>query len=202
MITPSPTNTNSNRPQVPQEHKELQVVSGEKVVYVPVKKPPMVSEGSSSSILTNTTATNSSRSSRAPSPTLSATSSVYADESRVVAVYYLPTSVTDADLRTLFDCFGEIEDALVEVDEETGKSKGFGFLSFTTAISTLQAIEAMDGFEIDGQKLKVLKAPGSEEGVGDTSSQHSTPPNSLVDNSNILSVEQPLSQLTISSSSS
>jgi CUG-BP- and ETR3-like factor len=45
-------------------------------------------------------------------------------------VYHLPHDLTDADLATAFNPFGNVISAKVYVDKFTGESKGFGTLSF------------------------------------------------------------------------
>lgn len=43
----------------------------------------------------------------------------------------LPYHTTDASLRKYFEVFGEIEEAVVITDRQTGKSRGYGFVSCT-----------------------------------------------------------------------
>ncbi|GMH60793.1 hypothetical protein TrST_g10598 [Triparma strigata] len=70
-------------------------------------------------------------------------------------IYHLPHEITDADLYTLFDPFGNVVSAKVYVDRYTGDSKGFGFVSYDTVDSAEIAIEAMNGFQIEQKRLKV-----------------------------------------------
>lgn len=75
-------------------------------------------------------------------------------------VYGIPDSYSDADLTSLFANFGQIVSANVQIDLQTGKSKGFGFVSYTQPANAQAAIQAMDGFMISGKKLSVrLKGP-------------------------------------------
>lgn len=66
-------------------------------------------------------------------------------------------SVTDLDLKTLFMPFGEVVSAKVFIDKQTGKSKGFGFVSYNSPGDAQIAIEKMNGFRIDKKILKVGK---------------------------------------------
>lgn len=43
----------------------------------------------------------------------------------------LPYHTTDASLRKYFEVFGDIEEAVVITDRQTGKSRGYGFVSYT-----------------------------------------------------------------------
>lgn len=46
----------------------------------------------------------------------------------------LPYHTTDKSLREFFDKFGEIEEAVVITDRQTGKSRGYGFVSTTSSL--------------------------------------------------------------------
>lgn len=70
-------------------------------------------------------------------------------------VYHLPHDLTDADLATAFNPFGNVISAKVFVDKFTGESKGFGFVSYDSVISAEAAIEQMNGFQIGTKRLKV-----------------------------------------------
>lgn len=70
-------------------------------------------------------------------------------------IYHLPHDLTDADLATAFNPFGNVISAKVYVDKYTGESKGFGFVSYDSVISAEQAIEQMNGFQIGTKRLKV-----------------------------------------------
>uniref|UniRef100_A0A7S4JMK0 RRM domain-containing protein n=1 Tax=Odontella aurita TaxID=265563 RepID=A0A7S4JMK0_9STRA len=70
-------------------------------------------------------------------------------------IYHLPHDLTDADLATLFDQFGNVISAKVYVDRHTGESKGFGFVSYDSVVSAEGAIEQMNGFQIGSKRLKV-----------------------------------------------
>lgn len=70
-------------------------------------------------------------------------------------IYHLPHDLTDADLATAFNSFGNVISAKVYVDRYTGESKGFGFVSYDSVISAEHAIEQMNGFQIGSKRLKV-----------------------------------------------
>ena len=57
-----------------------------------------------------------------------------------------------------FEQFGEIEEAKVINDRETGRSRGFGFVTFVNDEDAMNAISAMDGTELDGRNIKVNEA--------------------------------------------
>ena len=90
-------------------------------------------------------------------------------------VYHLPHDLTDADLATAFNPFGNVISAKVYVDRYTGESKGFGFVSYDSVISAESAIEQMNGFQIGNKRLKVQhkRVHGNNGGGGQ---QHGGPP--------------------------
>lgn len=61
----------------------------------------------------------------------------------------------DQALRAAFERFGEITEAKVIADRETGRSRGFGFVTFTSADAATKAAEEMNGTELDGRALNV-----------------------------------------------
>jgi len=82
-------------------------------------------------------------------------------------VYHLPHDLTDADLATAFNPFGNVISAKVYVDRNTGESKGFGFVSYDSVMSAESAIEQMNGFQIGNKRLKVQhKRVSSMMGIG------------------------------------
>lgn len=69
----------------------------------------------------------------------------------------LPWSTNDSDLNEMFGAYGAVESASVITDRESGRSRGFGFVEMDQA-SGKQAMEEMNGREIDGRALKVNEA--------------------------------------------
>lgn len=70
----------------------------------------------------------------------------------------LPFSVSDKELNELFASYGEITEATIIKDKFSGRSKGFGFVTFADSASAEKAISEMDGKEIQGRALKVNEA--------------------------------------------
>lgn len=66
---------------------------------------------------------------------------------------------TDNDgLREAFERFGEVSDVRVITDRETGRSRGFGFVTFSDSDAAKQAMSEMDGTSLDGRSIKVNEA--------------------------------------------
>ncbi|MGA2032338.1 MAG: RNA-binding protein [Thermoguttaceae bacterium] len=70
----------------------------------------------------------------------------------------LSWGTTDEGLHGAFSRFGEIVEAKVITDRETGRSRGFGFVTFANDEGAASAITEMDGSELDGRTIKVNEA--------------------------------------------
>ena len=78
----------------------------------------------------------------------------------------LSWNVTDAQLNELFAPHGEVLSAQVIQDRATGRSKGFGFVEFSSQEAAEAAIAAINGKEIDGRRLNVNVAKPREDRGG------------------------------------
>lgn len=67
----------------------------------------------------------------------------------------LDWEITSEDLATTFSAFGEVHLAHVVFDAKTKKSKGFGYVEMVSAEEAINAIQALNGFEVNGRKLDV-----------------------------------------------
>ena len=70
----------------------------------------------------------------------------------------LSWGTTDDGLHQAFERFGEIVEAKVITDRETGRSRGFGFVSFTNDESAINAASEMNGAMLDGRTIRVNEA--------------------------------------------
>ncbi|XP_063738523.1 RNA-binding protein 39-like isoform X1 [Eleginops maclovinus] len=64
-------------------------------------------------------------------------------------------NITEEMLRGIFEPFGKIEGIQLMMDSETGRSKGYGFISFSDAECAKKALEQLNGFELAGRPMKV-----------------------------------------------
>ncbi|XP_032404377.1 RNA-binding protein 39-like isoform X1 [Xiphophorus hellerii] len=64
-------------------------------------------------------------------------------------------NITEEMLRGIFEPFGRIENIQLMMDSETGRSKGFGFITFADAECAKKALEQLNGFELAGRPMKV-----------------------------------------------
>jgi len=70
----------------------------------------------------------------------------------------LPYSLTPEGLKELFASAGDVVSADVISDRMTGRSKGFGFVEMGTEAEAQQAIESLNGRDIEGRTIKVAEA--------------------------------------------
>jgi len=75
----------------------------------------------------------------------------------------LPFSVDSEKLKELFSSYGDIEEATVISDKFSGRSKGFGFVTFKNEEDAKKAIKEMNDKDVEGRKLKVNEARPMEE---------------------------------------
>lgn len=75
----------------------------------------------------------------------------------------LPFSVDNEKLKELFSSYGNIEEAVIISDKFSGRSKGFGFVTFSSEEEGKKAIDSMNEKEVEGRKLKVNEARPMEE---------------------------------------
>lgn len=78
----------------------------------------------------------------------------------------LDWSVNDAALRSAFAPFGRVLEARVMTDWETGRSRGFGFVTLDDDTASRLAIETMDGARLAGKVLRVMPAPDATTRAG------------------------------------
>ncbi len=70
----------------------------------------------------------------------------------------LSWDTTDQTLKEAFERFGEIVEAKVITERDTGRSRGFGFVTFAEDEAGKSAISEMDGTELDGRTIRVDEA--------------------------------------------
>jgi RNA recognition motif-containing protein len=78
----------------------------------------------------------------------------------------LSWDTNDDGLHEAFSQFGEITEAKVICDRDSGRSRGFGFVTFTEEEAAEKALSAMNGFELDGRPIRVDFAQDRRGGGG------------------------------------
>ena len=67
----------------------------------------------------------------------------------------LSYSTTNESLRAAFEAFGQVVEAVVITDRDTGRSRGFGFVTMADRKDAPKAINGLDGTELDGRSIVV-----------------------------------------------
>lgn len=70
----------------------------------------------------------------------------------------LSWDTSDDGLRAAMERFGSLQEVKVITDRDTGRSRGFGFVTFDDDSAADQAVSEMDGTELDGRSIKVNEA--------------------------------------------
>ncbi|KAF1797421.1 hypothetical protein FB192DRAFT_1399838 [Mucor lusitanicus] len=78
----------------------------------------------------------------------------------------LSWNTTDDSLRARFEEFGEVTDAIVIKDRDTGRSRGFGFVTYANPENAQDASNAMNDQEFDGRRIRVDLATDRRSGGG------------------------------------
>lgn len=81
------------------------------------------------------------------------------EEEKKVYIGNLEFGITEDDLKRTIEEKGlNAKEVKVIIDKFTGKSKGFGFAEFETKEEAQQAIDALNGQELNGRQLQVNRA--------------------------------------------
>ena len=75
----------------------------------------------------------------------------------------LSFQTTEDGLRSAFGRFGNLTDVYLATDRDTGRPRGFAFVTFATAEESKQAAESLNGTDLDGRQLTVNEARPKEE---------------------------------------
>ena len=89
-------------------------------------------------------------------------------EQNKVFIGNLAFRTDEEKIRELFARFGDIEDVSIPLNRETGRPRGFAFLTFQTPEAAQEAL-SLDGQEVDGRNIRVNMAQSksnSERGGG------------------------------------
>jgi RNA recognition motif-containing protein len=70
----------------------------------------------------------------------------------------LSWDTTDESLRGAFEQYGTVSEAVEITDRDTGRSRGFGFVSFDASEDADKAIEGLNGTPLDGRTIRVDEA--------------------------------------------
>lgn len=78
----------------------------------------------------------------------------------------LSYNTTQDSLEERFGAYGKVDEVAIIMDRETGRPRGFAFVTMSNAGEASQAIEALNGVELDGRTLTVNEARPKPNGGG------------------------------------
>ncbi|KAJ0009916.1 glycine-rich RNA-binding protein GRP2A [Pistacia vera] len=78
----------------------------------------------------------------------------------------LAWATTDLTLEQAFSAYGDVLESKIINDRETGRSRGFGFVTFRDEKAMRDAIEGMNGQNLDGRNITVNEAQSRGSGGG------------------------------------
>ena len=70
----------------------------------------------------------------------------------------LPRTLSENALKDMFEGYGVVQSCSLVLDKATGESKGFGFVDMPKVGNAKAAMQALNGKDIDGSKIRVKKA--------------------------------------------
>ncbi|KAL8446432.1 hypothetical protein Emed_004886 [Eimeria media] len=79
-----------------------------------------------------------------------------------VFIFHIPNEWTSGDLLRHFSPFGPLISARIAVDRHTRRNRGFAFVNYQDVNSAIVAVGTMDGFQVNGKRLKVRIKKGEE----------------------------------------
>lgn len=79
----------------------------------------------------------------------------------IILIRNIDRAITEAEVRKLLDTHGKVKTFDLVLDKATGQSKGFGFADMPSLDQALKMIEALNGFQLGGARLRVKKAASS-----------------------------------------
>lgn len=75
----------------------------------------------------------------------------------------LPYTMTDEEFLGVFVAHGQVSNARVVKDRESGRSRGFGFVEMPVEAEALTAINTLNGQDVGGRPLRVVEAKPKED---------------------------------------
>ncbi|NNE91580.1 MAG: RNA-binding protein [Verrucomicrobiales bacterium] len=78
----------------------------------------------------------------------------------------LPFSASELEIRELFEDFGVITDFYLPLDRDTGRPRGFAFVTLDSRENAESAMQALDGNDFSGRPLRINEAEERRSGGG------------------------------------
>jgi len=90
-----------------------------------------------------------------PGPPIQTTPHKHGPDGSNLFIFHIPNEMTNQSMYELFAPLGKLLSVRIMVEKDTGRSKGYGFVSYDNPESAAAAIKALNGFAVHGKRLKV-----------------------------------------------
>jgi len=90
-----------------------------------------------------------------PGPPIQTTSSNKGPDGANLFIFHIPNHFTNLDMYQLFCPYGNLLSVRIMVEKDSGRSRGFGFVSYDNPDAAALAIKELNGFAIGNKRLKV-----------------------------------------------
>lgn len=111
-----------------------------------------------------------------PGPPIQTTHHNKGPEGANLFIFHIPNHFTNLNMWELFCRFGNLLSVRIMVEKDTGRSRGFGFVSYDSPDAAALAIKELNGFVIGNKRLKVQHKQIRGESGGHQQHDHSRPP--------------------------
>lgn len=90
-----------------------------------------------------------------PGPPIQTTVSNKGPDGANLFIFHIPNNFTNLDMYQLFYPYGHLLSVRIMVEKDTGRSRGFGFVSYDSPDAAALAIKELNGYAIGNKRLKV-----------------------------------------------
>ncbi|KAL3928951.1 MAG: hypothetical protein SGBAC_012420 [Bacillariaceae sp.] len=90
-----------------------------------------------------------------PGPPIQTTASNKGPDGANLFIFHIPNHFSNMDMYHLFSPFGTLLSVRIMVEKESGRSRGFGFVSYDSPDAAAIAIKELNGYTIGNKRLKV-----------------------------------------------
>jgi RNA recognition motif-containing protein len=90
-----------------------------------------------------------------PGPPIQTTASNKGPDGANLFIFHIPNHFTNVDMYQLFSPFGNLLSVRIMVEKDTGRSRGFGFVSYDSPESAALAIKELNGYPVSLDSCRV-----------------------------------------------
>ena len=84
-------------------------------------------------------------------------------KSMTIYVGNISYSLGEEDIRKIFEVMGKVDSVKLILDRRSGRSKGYCFIEMPDTKEAMEAVKTLDGKEVAGRNLRVLKSHSTKK---------------------------------------